>query len=147
MKVILLKGVSKLGKKDDIVEVSDGYAHNALFPQKAAVSATPEAVARLKKRQAGEQSGKEIQHELLGKALEMLKEKQVTMHVRANAQGHLFAKITATDITALLLREHRLSLEPKVLQLAEPIKETGTYSIPVSFDSFNGSLTLTVAAL
>lgn len=147
MKVLLLKGVPKLGKKDEVVEVSDGYAHNALFPKRLAVLATPAELAKLKKRQQGEVAQLEMQGELLAQALNQLQEKQVVLKARANAQGHLFAKITAADITHFLSQEHRLSIAPETLGLKAPIKETGTFVVPVSFNSFKGSFTLTVEPL
>ncbi len=147
MKVILLKGVAKLGKKDEIVEVSDGYAHNALFPKQLAVPATPTQVAKLQRRQQGEASQLQMHSELLEKTLGQLKEIKPVLQARVNAQGHLFAKLNAIDIAKFLLETHRLSIPVEAIKLETPIKETGTFSVPVSFNAFKGMFTLTIEPL
>lgn len=89
MKVILLKGVQKLGKKHEIVDVSNGFAMNSLFPQKLAELATPAAIARAEKLQALEEAERAIREDLLIKNLKSIEGVTLEMSGKANAQGHL----------------------------------------------------------
>lgn len=144
MKVILLRSIDKVGKKDEVVTVSDGYAHNALFPKKYAIPATAQALEQLKRRQAGVVAEQALQHQLLEKAFREVENHPIEIKARASGNGSLFAKITAKEIAAGLLKSHRLSIDPKIVVLPEPIKHTGTYQVPVVFDSFKGMLTVAV---
>ncbi len=115
MKVILLKAVPKIGKKEDVVEVSEGYARNALFPKKFAIPATPDALAALSRAQSGRAADKAMHQTLLDKAIEEVKEKSLVYAAAANEQGNLFAKIDARLIAAYLLEAHRLSIDEKCI--------------------------------
>lgn len=130
MKVILLKGVQKVGKTGDIVEVSDGYAANALFPNKLAIAATAKNLEALQKKTAYVAASKALQHELLEKAIASLPEQVLTITVRANEKGVLFSKIDEDDIVAALL-VHRVSISPKNVLLPHPIKELGIYTVTI----------------
>ena len=147
MKIILLKTVAKLGKKDEIVEVADGYAHNALFPHKLAIAATEQAVKSLRMRQAGIVAEKNIQHELLRKTIQDLKQHTLTMKARVNERGVLFAKITATDIASFLQKTANVNLHATLIGLKDPIKQIGTYIVPIGDSSLEENITVTVEGL
>lgn len=130
MKVILLKSVPKVGKTGDIVEVSDGYAANALFPRKLAIPATSTNLASLEKKSASEKAQKALQHELLEKAIASLPNETVIIPARANEKGSLFSRIDAEEIVKAL-EQHRIVISPKNIVLDHPIKEIGTYTLHV----------------
>lgn len=145
MKVILLKVVQKVGKAGEIVEVSPGYAANALFPRKLAIAATPKNIEALEKKTASAVASIALQHELLEKAIMALPDQVVTIEARANEKGSLFSKIDEEDIVAALL-SHRISISPKNVILSHHIKEVGTYVISLKEGAFKKDLTIAIVA-
>jgi len=144
MKVILLKSVPKLGKTDDVVDVGDGYARNALFPRKLAIPATPEALSALKRKKDSAVSQKAMRKELLDQAIAALANKHLVYKATANEQGHLFAKIDAKDIAAFF-DDHRFSIDPKCIELPNgPIKEVGEHMVLVKDGEYKATVLLTV---
>jgi large subunit ribosomal protein L9 len=145
MKVILLKSVPKLGKKDDIITVPDGYAQNALFPKKLAVVATDQAVAALKRTQDNSVTQKKIQHELLDKAIESLEGKTLVYATRKNEKGSLFSKVTELDISKALMDQHRISIDSKLMTLKDGhIKQTGSYTVDIKDGEYQSEFTVRV---
>lgn len=144
MKVILLKDVPKLGKKYDIKEVNDGYARNMLFPKDLAEVATPQAIARLEKHQNTIRVFKEVEENLLLKNLAELSGLTITLKEKANEKGHLFSSIHTDEIVNALKREHRVDISPDIINLDKPIKELGTFSVPISVKGKKGSFTLII---
>lgn len=128
MKVILLKPVSKVGKPGDVVNVSDGYATNSLFPNKSAIPATDKNLELLKRKKASQADLKALQHGLLQQAISTLPGESIEIAVRANEKGHLFSKVDEVAIVESLLK-HRISISPKNISLASPIKELGNYKV------------------
>jgi len=145
MKVILLKTVPKLGKKDDVVEVAEGYANNALFAKKLAIPATAQAVAALQRTQENKLTEKKIQHELLDKAIESLTGKTLVYKAKANEKGSLFSKFTEHDIAKALLDQHRISIDADLMTIQNgPIKQLGDYTVSVKEGSYQSSFTVSV---
>ncbi|HTH92993.1 MAG TPA: 50S ribosomal protein L9 [Candidatus Paceibacterota bacterium] len=145
MKVILLKSVPKVGKKDDIVTVADGYGQNVLLPKRMAVVATEQAVAALKRTQQNNVTKKEIQHSLLDKAIDEVINKTLTYKVKTNEKGSLFSKIDERDISKALFDQHRVDIDPKLLTIeGGAIKEIGSYTVTVKEGSYTNSFTLEV---
>ena len=130
MKVILLKSVPKLGKANDILEVPDGYAANALFPKKLAIPATETAIIKVKQKEQNKVAQKEIQHNLLDRAIASLEGKSLVIKAKTNEKGSLFQKIDAKDVAKALLENHRITVDPKVIHIPDgAIKHTGTYLV------------------
>ncbi len=147
MKVILLKSVPKLGKVDDIVEVPDGYAANALFPKRLATPATPSTITARNRKLEGKVEQTKLQHELLDKAISTLDGKALVYTARANEQGSLFSKVTADDIAQVLLDQYRLSIDSKKLLLPEQgIKHVGLYTIGIVDGTYKATFQCTVGA-
>ena len=145
MKVILLKTVPKVGKTSDIVEVSEGYARNALFAKKLAIPATPQAVAALARTQQNKIAEKKIQHELLDKSIESLEGKTLVYKTKKNEKGSLFSKVTELDISKALLDQHRISIDPKLMTLKDGhIKQTGSYVVQVKDGEYQSEFTVSV---
>jgi large subunit ribosomal protein L9 len=145
MKVILLQSVPKVGKKDDIVNVADGYFQNVLSPKRLAVVATDHAIEALKRNQQNTITKKEIQHTLLDKAIDELVGKTLTYQVKTNEKGNLFSKIDERDISKVLFDQHRIDIDSKLLTIeGGPIKEVGTYTVIVKEGNYKNEFTLSL---
>src|SRR3989338_7023863 len=100
MKVVLLKDVQGVGRKNEIKNVSDGYALNMLIPRKLAVMGTPAAIAHAERVKSEQDTERKIQEDLLFKNLSSMQGLNVEISGKANEQGHLFASIHADQIVA-----------------------------------------------
>ena len=141
----MLKTVPKIGKKDAVVEVSEGYARNALFPKRLATPATQSAVAAVARTQQNKEEGKKIQYVLLDKAISMLDEKTFVIHRKASTKGNLFSKITSDDIAAELFSQYNLSINPQLLSTpANSIKQVGQYTITITDEAYHSTFSLIV---
>ncbi len=127
MKVILLEDVNKVGKKDQVLEVKEGYARNYLFAKKLAIEATPANMKELK-RQEEIRANKAAQikaeaEDLAGK----LKEITVTITTKAGEGGKLFGAVTNKEIAERLEKDFGYKVDKRKIELAENIKTLGTY--------------------
>ena len=131
MKVILLKDVNGVGRKFEEKDVADGYALNMLIPKKLAVSATGSGAGAVKmlKEQERAKRGKKLSENIskLGNTV-------VSIKMKANEKGRLFAALNAEKLSKLLKSEQGIELEANHIMLKEPIKETGTFAVPVSVE-------------
>ncbi len=125
MKVILLKDVRGVGKRFEERNVAEGYATNFLIPKKLAVTAGSGAAAQVVEQKNQESKVKSQELEKLGSNIEKIAGNTVKISLKANEQGHLFVKLTKAKIAELA------GLEEKLIDLKDPIKETGTFSVPV----------------
>lgn len=146
MKVIFLHSVPRVGKKNDIKEVNDGYAVNFLFPKKLAEPATAKATAALELRQREIAVEREVQEDLLVKNLEEIKGKTVTLSAKADDKGHLFAQIHKKEIISAMKKEHRAEISEEFIVLEKPIKQTGEFDIFVEIKGKKSSFKLVVEA-
>lgn len=145
MKVILLKSVPKVGKTNDIVEVSEGYARNALIAKKLAVVATPAAVAELQRRAQNKIAEQKIQHDLLDRAIAQIDNNVLVYKVKTNEKGSLFSKVTEQDIAKALFDQYRISIDAKLISIAGGhIKQKGEYTITVADGGFKSSFVVSV---
>jgi len=137
MKVILLKDVKTLGKLGEVVNVSDGYAMNFLFPQNAAVQATADAIRRMKEREAAEKRRVKQDVSASSKLAEKLEGFELVLTEKANENGVLYAAVNA-KIVAKALRKAGFDIEEDLVEM-EPMKEVGerrvTVSIPNGFEA------------
>lgn len=131
MKVILLKDVKSLGKKDQIVEVNDGYARNYIIPQKVGVEASS---ANLNSLKLQKQNEAKIAQENLEKAKEFAKqieELTVVVKMKAGEGGRAFGSVSSKEIVEEAKKQHKVELDKKKLVLPEAIKNFGTYELTV----------------
>ncbi|HUV04385.1 MAG TPA: 50S ribosomal protein L9 [Armatimonadota bacterium] len=131
MKVILAREVKGLGLHDDIVNVSDGYARNYLFPRGLAVAATKPNLAELEKRRKIEEARGE---KTVGEAkdlAERLAEVQITIKGKVGTGTKLYGAITHADIADELEKQTGIKIDKRKIELEEPIKSLGTYDVPV----------------
>jgi len=130
MKVILLCDVKGTGKQREILNVSDGYARNYLFPRKWAMEATPAAVKEVERRRALEEKQEaERREEALAKA-NALKSKTIRMTARCGEKGRLYGSITTQEIADALREQYGIEVDKRKLD-CEPIRQTGEYEATV----------------
>ncbi len=125
MKVILLADVKGTGKKQEIVNVSDGYARNFLFPRKLAVDATPGAAKELEKKQAAERARETERRLAAEKKAGSLRGKVITVVAKCGAQGRLYGSVTGAEIADALKEQHGVDVDKRKIELAEPIRTVG----------------------
>ena len=128
MKVILLEDVKSLGKKGQIVNVSDGYARNLLLPKKLGVEATGKNMNDLKLQKAHEDKVAQENLDAAKAFAEELKDKQVDVGIKVGEGGRTFGSISAKEAAKAQLG---YELDKKKLQLSAPIKELGTTMVPI----------------
>ena len=131
MKVILRSDVSTLGKRGDILDVSDGYARNYLVPKglamKASVGAEAQAASMRRARDL-----RDAQDRAAAEALATtLVPKVITLAARAGTEGRLFGSVTASDIAAAVEAQTNVVIDRRKIVLHEPIKTLGTHTVPV----------------
>ena len=131
MKVILLQDVKSLGKKGEIVNVSDGYARNNIIPKKLGVEATPKNLNDLKLQN---QHAEKVAAENLAAAKELaevLKEKTVEVKMKAGEGGRTFGSISSKEIAEEAKKQLNMELDKKKMILKDPIKALGTYEVQI----------------
>ncbi|MFL5657166.1 MAG: 50S ribosomal protein L9 [Ktedonobacteraceae bacterium] len=131
MKVILLQDVEGLGKAGDLKDVANGYARNYLLPRQLAAGATPSLVANRKQRIATEQRKLEKQSEQNRQRAERLGQISLTFKARVGREGRLYGSITSQDIAAGLRDAEGIVIDRRMIDLAEPIRTVGTFTVPV----------------
>ena len=125
MKVILLQDVKGTGKKDQIVEASDGFARNYLIPRKMAREATAEALNAIEKSKSADKHREDVRRAEAETKARMLKGKVVQLFVRGGENGKLYGTVTNDQIAAALKEQHGVEVDKRKLELEEPIKSAG----------------------
>lgn len=131
MKVILLEDVKSLGKKDEIVNVSDGYARNMIFPKKLGVEATPKNLNDLKLKNQHEDKVAQENYEAALAFAKELKEKKVTVKMKAGEGGRTFGSVSTKEIAAAAKDQLGIELDKKKMQLSEPIRSFGVTEVAI----------------
>ena len=131
MKVVLLKDVKNIGKRDEIITVSDGYARNFLFPQRLAAEATAGTLKEIgKKRAAQEARDAEQLAEARAKAA-ALKGKIIELAIKCGSQGRLYGSVTTAEVAEALEKQHGTAVDKRKIDLGDPIKEVGDREISI----------------
>jgi large subunit ribosomal protein L9 len=131
MDVILLQDVDKVGLRGDVVSVSRGYMRNYLGPRRLAEEATPARVAELAKREAQRARHEAQTFEDAQKIADALGDAELRFDVNAGPQGTLFGSVTATDVADEIWDKHKIRVDRRKIDLPDPIKRIGRYSIPI----------------
>ena len=135
MKVVLLQDVKGLGKKGELVNTSDGYARNFLFPRKLAIEANSQAMSELKNREAAEKHRIDMEIAAAKASAEKLEGKTVRLTAKAGANGKLFGSVTPKDVAAAIAQQFSIELDKRKV-VVEDIEAFGTY--PVEVKLYNG---------
>lgn len=132
MRVILLSDVRGSGKKGDIVNVSDGYAKNFLFPKKLAREATTQSIKELKDAQSSLEHQKEIQKKEAEKIHSMINEKSISLHRKGGEDGKLFGAVTTKDISEQIKNSFGIDIDKHKIILNEgSIKTFGAFKFEI----------------
>lgn len=145
MKVILLMDEKKLGKKGDVVEVSEGYARNYILPRKIGVEASGGNLNDLKLHKANEEKVAKEQLEAAKVLAAELESKQVVLKMKAGEGGRAFGSVSTKEIAAAVKEQHGLEIDKKKIQLPEALKNFGSYEVTVKLHpQVAGKLTVKV---
>lgn len=145
MEVILLQDVKKLGKKGEMVKVSDGYAHNYIIPHKLGVEATNAAKNDMMLKKKADTKRKEEELQAARDLAESIKEKKVTVSIKVGEGGRIFGSVTSKEIAKAAKDQLGLELDKKKIVLSEPIKSLGNHVLTIKLHpKVNGELTVTV---
>ena len=123
MKVILKQDIKGVGKKDEIINASDGYARNFLFPKGLAVEANAQNMANLKAKQDSNAYRKDQEKQEARKQAEHIKKIMLTIPVKAGENGKIFGGVSSKEIAELLQKTHNIIVDKKKIDLKETIKE------------------------
>ena len=125
MKVIFLTDVKGSGKKDQVVEVSDGYARNYLLPKKLAQEATAEALNSIENSKQAAKHRDDVKRQEAEEKARALKGKVIQLSVRGGENGKLYGAVTNDQIAQALLEQHGVEIDKRKIEPEEPIKAAG----------------------
>lgn len=131
MEIILIQDVKALGKKGDLVKVSDGYARNFILPKKLGLEATKQNLYDLKLQKNAEEKRRV---EILEEAKELAKKLEgtkVKLTLKAGEGGKTFGSISTKEIASTVKEQAGVELDKKKIQLSEPIKNAGSYTVGI----------------
>ena len=131
MKVILKENVKSIGKKDEIVNVSDGYARNFLFPKNLAVEANTANLAKLKTKKDSESFKKNQEKEEAEKLAEKMEKVRLRFNVKTGENGKVFGGVSSKEIAEKLEKDHNFKVDKKKIDLKETIKTLGITKVNV----------------
>lgn len=131
MKVILLEDVKSLGKKGEIVNVSDGYARNFVLPKKLGVEANSKNMNDLKLQKANADKVAKEQLEAAQELAKVLETKEVVLEMKSGEGGRAFGSVSSKEIAQAAKEQCELELDKKKIQLPEAIKALGVYEVNV----------------
>ncbi|MBE6672251.1 MAG: 50S ribosomal protein L9 [Ruminococcaceae bacterium] len=130
MKVILLQDVKAQGKKGDLINVSDGYARNFLFPKKLAIEADKGALADLKNKEEARLFKIEQEKKQARELAEKLESLQVRIKASAGADGRFYGAVTSKEVAEQLAKQHGITVDRRKIQM-DAIKAFGSYTLEV----------------
>ena len=147
MKVILLEDIKGVGKKDQVINASDGYARNYLFPKKLALEANNENMLKLKAKQNGVEYKKNVEKEEATKLANKLKEITLKIEVKAGENGKIFGGVTAKEISENLKAQNNIEVDKKKIILSETIKTLGVVTVDIKlYEGIIGKLKVQIVA-
>ena len=147
MKVVLLSDVKGQGKKDQVVDVSDGYARNFLFPKKLAVPADNSALNNVKNKEASKQHKLDVEKQQAVDTAEALKAITVKFEYAAGPDKKLYGSVTSKDIAEALKKDHGIDIDKRKITLTENIKSFGNFTADVKlFTGVTGKVNILVTS-
>ena len=147
MKVILLADVKGQGKKNEVIEVSDGYGKNFLIPRKLAKLADAQSVNDAKTKESARLYKLETEKKEAVELAEKLKKITVTIKASCGGDGRLHGSVTAKDVAERLAADYGITVDKRKIVVKDPIKAYGKYTLEVKlYPEVTGALNLVVAA-
>ena len=134
MKVILLENVKKLGKKDEIIEVSSGYARNFLIPNKKAIVADNVNLNKLEGKKSKENHIKELSLEHAKEIKKIIEKETLVIKAKKGKDDRLFGTITNSEISKELKKKYDIDIDRKKIIVENPIKRVGEYIITIKLE-------------
>ena len=147
MKVILKENIKSIGKKDEIINVSDGYARNYLFTKNLAIEATKENLAKLQGKKDAEVYKKSVEMEEAKKVAEKLKKIRLQFKVKTGENGKVFGGVSTKEIAEKLEKEYEIKVDKKKIELKEAIKTLGITKVEIKlFEGVMGDVNIELLA-
>ena len=131
MKVILLENIKNVGKKDEVINASDGYARNYLFPKKLAVEANTENMSKLKSRENADKYRKDQERKQAEEIAKKMQGIMLKVKVKAGENGKIFGGVSAKEIADLLKENYKIEVDKKKIDLKDTIKTLGLRTINI----------------
>lgn len=145
MKVILTQDVKAQGKKGQLIEVSDGYARNFLFPKKLAIEANAQAMNELKNRESSEKHKIEVETAQAKEMAQKLAKIKLVIKTSCADDGRLYGAITSKDLSEHLKKSNALLIDKRKINLDKPIKTCGDYVVDVKlYTEIIGKLSVSI---
>ena len=145
MKVILKADIKGVGKKDQVINASDGYARNFLFPKNLAVEANAENMSKLKAKQDSNAFKKSQEKEEAQKIADKLSKILMKVQVKAGENGKIFGGVSSKEIAENLEKQYNIKVDKKKIDLKETIKTLGVHNIEIKlFENVLGTLKVNV---
>ena len=145
MKVILKADIKGVGKKDQVINASDGYARNYLFPKNLAVEANNENMGKLKSKNDAKQYKKDQEKEEAYNIAKKIKEITLKIEVKAGDNGKIFGGVSSKEIAENLEKQYHIKVDKKKINLKETIKVLGTQIVEIKlYEGVNGKLKVNV---
>lgn len=131
MKVILKADIKGVGKKNEVINASDGYARNFLLPKNLAVEANTENMSKLQAQKDANQYKKDTEKEEAKKIAEKMTKISIRVEVKAGENGKIFGGVSAKDIAESLEKQHKIKIDKKKVDLKETIKTLGIHTVEI----------------
>lgn len=147
MKVILLEDIKGVGKKDQVINASDGYARNFLLPKKKAVEANAENMSKLNAKNNSIAYKKELDLKEAKVIAEKMKNIELVIKVKAGENGKIFGGVTSKEIAEELKKAHNIEVDKKKILLNENIKNLGRFSVDIKLnEGVMANLTISIVS-
>ena len=145
MNVILKEDIKGVGKKNEIINASDGYARNFLLPKNKAVEANAENMSKLQAQKDATQYKKDVEKEEAKKVADKMSKITIKIKVKAGENGKIFGGISSKEIAENLENQHSIKVDKKKVELKEPIKTLGVHTVEIKlYDGVMGKVKVDV---
>lgn len=145
MKVVLLQDVKAQGKKGQIIDVSEGYARNFLFPKKLAIVADAKAINDVKNKESSRQHKIELEKSQAKELADKISNLTVKISAEAGNDGRFYGAVTTKDISEAVKSQFGIDVDKRKIVLDAPIKAFGTYKLDIKlYPEISGKLTVSV---
>lgn len=145
MKVILKQDIKGVGRKNEVINASDGYARNFLFPKNLAIEANAENMNKLNSQNEAKQYQKGVEREQAKEIAKMLETITLQIKVQVGENGKIFGSVSAKEITENLANQYKIKIDKKKIDLKEAIKTVGVTTVSVKlYEGVTGKIKIEV---